>query len=201
MRERAELVARAARRAAAESRQLLRELRRDADGLPPAPATATPLTVELRSRVQEFVARTGTAARFVTEPADGRPDSGAESDATESGGAESDAGDAVPRALARAVGSVVDEALENVHRHAGARGGAVVTLGGPAAARWVTVTDDGRGLPPGCTPATLRDGGHFGVVGMAERAAAAGAGFRIGPARPHGTEVRLDLPAVGEAAG
>jgi hypothetical protein len=59
------------------------------------------------------------------------------------------------------------------------------------------VQDDGRGLPPGTTLDELRRSGHFGLVGMVERAAGIGARIRIGKGRAtSGTEVRLDFPVA-----
>lgn len=57
--------------------------------------------------------------------------------------------------------------------------------------------DDGTGLPPGTTLDDLRRAGHFGLVGMVERAASIGARIRIGRGRhARGTEVRLELPLM-----
>ncbi len=64
----------------------------------------------------------------------------------------------------------------------------------------VSVHDDGRGLPPGTTLTRLRQAGHFGLVGMVERAASLGASIRIGRGgQVTGTEVRVDLPLAGGA--
>ncbi len=176
VRERAELVARSARRAAAESRELLRELRRESDEFgDPAGGTQLPLGDELGARVEEFVRRTGMPARFTVAPGAPLP--------------------LVPRAVARQLTSVVVEALENVHRHAGATR-AEVTAGVADGVLRVGVTDDGRGMPPDATLETLREGGHFGVVGIFERAAGIGARVRLGTgaARGTGTEVSLEVP-------
>ena len=59
----------------------------------------------------------------------------------------------------------------------------------------ISVYDDGTGLPPGTDLEQLRRAGHFGLVGMVERAASVGARIRIGRgAHTQGTEVRLELP-------
>jgi signal transduction histidine kinase len=64
----------------------------------------------------------------------------------------------------------------------------------------ISVRDDGRGLPPGTTLDDLRRTGHFGLVGMVERAAGVGARIRIGRGSvARGTEVRLELPVEGVA--
>ena len=83
---------------------------------------------------------------------------------------------------------VAQESLTNVVRHAAAsavelalerRDGAVV----------LRVRDDGRGLDP----KSASPGG--GVRGMSERAMLVGARLVIEPVAPHGTEVRLEVPA------
>ncbi len=66
----------------------------------------------------------------------------------------------------------------------------------------VTVYDDGCGLPAGTTLETLRRAGHFGLVGMVERAASIGARIRIGRGKAEkGTEVRVELPLAALAGG
>lgn len=93
---------------------------------------------------------------------------------------------------------VLDEALENVHRHAGAARVAVDLVGDPGSVT-LTVMDDGTGL--GRRPG-VRDG-HYGIVGMTERAAAVGGSLWVedvgGPGDDTtGTRVRLVLPRVPE---
>ncbi|TQJ55403.1 sensor histidine kinase [Streptomyces sp. SLBN-115] len=169
VRQHAELVARAARRAAAESRELLTDLRRESD-----PAQDVDLLPELASHADVFGDRTGLPVSYhasgdrATLP--------------------------VPPAVARQLLTITSEAMENAHRHAApthvevraAVNGELLTL---------SVRDDGRGLPPGVTLEQLRRTGHFGLVGMTERAASVGARIRIGHGHDsRGTEVRLELP-------
>ncbi|MEU5766229.1 histidine kinase [Streptomyces asoensis] len=169
VRQHAELVARAARRAAAESRELLTDLRRE-----PGPAQDIDLVPELAAHAGLFEDRTGLPVSYhacldrETLP--------------------------VPPAVARQLLTITSEAMENAHRHAGPThvevrasvdGGLLV----------LSVRDDGRGLPPGATLEQLRREGHFGLVGMAERAASVGARLHIGQGHhARGTEVRLELP-------
>lgn len=178
--ERAETVARAARRAAAETRELLADLRRE----PSAPgecAGALDLSDELRQRTVEFAGRHPVPAtyRHLRGPLP-LP--------------------AVPRAVARHALTIVAEAMENAARHGGASRVDVSTGVAEGVLR-ISVYDDGLGLPPGTTLEELHRTGHFGVVGMVERAAAIGARIRIGRGEAaRGTEVRLELPLTdGEA--
>ncbi|MFD3700633.1 sensor histidine kinase [Streptomyces sp. NPDC058646] len=167
VRRQAELIAGAARRAAAESRTLLTDLRRDLDLDTPGIALTAPLRALCTEGV-EF-----RAAGILPT---------------------------VPSAVARQLVAVVSEAVDNARRHADARRVVVeAAVDGPRLT--VTVEDDGRGLPGAGTdlPALHREG-HFGLLGMTERAAAIGATLHIGP-RPGssgpgsgpGTRVRLVL--------
>lgn len=85
---------------------------------------------------------------------------------------------------------IVQEALTNVAKHAHATR-VRVTLALPQGELLLTVTDNGQGL----TPVRSDNGKHgFGVLGMAERAAALGGELSVLPARRRGTEVRLRIP-------
>ncbi|MFJ4963494.1 histidine kinase [Streptomyces sp. NPDC088729] len=166
----ADLVARAARRAAAESRELLTDLRRESglDG-------GVDLLAELAAQTKDFTDRYQVPATFrrIAEDTSVPP---------------------VPQAVARQLLTVASEALENAHRHA--RPTYLVVLAGVRGdVLRVSVYDDGRGLPAGTTLDSLRKAGHFGLVGMVERAASIGARIRIGRGKAaRGTEVRVELP-------
>ncbi|WP_405667368.1 sensor histidine kinase [Streptomyces sp. NBC_00055] len=172
----AELVARSARRAAAESRELLSDLRRDSglDG-------GVDVVSELRSRADDFTRRHGLTATF--RMLNGAPVP------------------LVPQVVARQLLTVASEAMENAHRHAQPTY-LIVLAGVKGDVLRVSVYDDGRGLPQGTTLDDLKRAGHFGLVGMVERAASIGARIRIGKGKAaKGTEVRLELPVVALTAG
>ncbi|GAB2443563.1 hypothetical protein GCM10027162_43570 [Streptomyces incanus] len=188
VRQQAELVARSARRAAAESRELLADLR----GEPPRGAAAgtgaskgagvgqsVDLLAELAVCTSDFSARTGLPTAF------GRTGDNADRPHRPA---------AVPLPVARQVLTIVGEAMENAHRHA-CPTRVAVGAGVHGDLLRVIVHDDGRGLPPGTNLEQLSRDGHFGLVGMVERAAAIGARIRVGRGtHPRGTEVRLELP-------
>jgi signal transduction histidine kinase len=94
----------------------------------------------------------------------------------------------VPAGVAVSVYRIVQEALTNCNRHAGP--GATVDVGVDcgAAAVEIVVTDDGRGA------SAADDGGGYGLVGMHERAAAAGGSFSAGPRRGGGWRVSATIP-------
>ncbi|MHC3468070.1 sensor histidine kinase [Streptomyces sp. 7R007] len=169
IRRQADLVARSARRAATEARELLTDLRREHD-----PDHGTDVLSELTDRTGDFSARTGVPA--TCSPTGDRLTT------------------PIPPAVGRQLLSIAAEAMENAHRHASATR-VEVTAGVHEGLLRISVYDDGRGLPPDTTLEQLRKEGHFGLLGMVERAASVGARIRIGRgAHPRGTEVRLELP-------
>ncbi|GGK15196.1 hypothetical protein GCM10011583_53970 [Streptomyces camponoticapitis] len=164
----AELVARSARRAAAESRELLSDLRRESglDG-------GVDVAAELRSRTEDFGRRHGLQASFRQLGETGMPP--------------------IPHAVARHALTIATEAMENAQRHAHPTY-VDVSAGVVRDVLRISVYDDGQGLPEGTSLEDLRRAGHFGLVGMVERAASIGARIRIGRGRAaKGTEVRLEL--------
>jgi len=84
------------------------------------------------------------------------------------------------------------EAVINATRHADARH-VTLRLAYRPGHLSVTVADDGRGMDS-VTAARGREG-HFGLVGMRERASRIGAQFRIESQPGHGTSVALSIPA------
>ncbi|HEY4689101.1 MAG TPA: ATP-binding protein [Anaerolineae bacterium] len=87
---------------------------------------------------------------------------------------------------------IVQEALNNVVRHAHAKQVQVKVI--YAGALVVSVTDDGVGFDLPDRADALTDLGHFGLVGMRERAELIGAHLTIQSARGNGTTIELRLP-------
>ncbi|MFE9094008.1 sensor histidine kinase [Streptomyces sp. NPDC007264] len=170
LKRRATLVAGAARRAAAQSRDLLSDLRRHTDFT----TADVEMTAELRSRLREFAGRSGAEAEL------GGPGPGAPL--------------FLPHTTARHILEIVSEALENTHRHAratrvrleiGTTGDGVLEL---------RIDDDGVGLPPAADPEALARTGHFGLLGMVERAASLGGTLRLGRSPLGGAGIQLRIP-------
>ncbi len=92
---------------------------------------------------------------------------------------------------AEELAAIVREAAANAVRHAAATRLMVQLRYGRRYMR-VIVRDDGRGIP-----AELRQGsaGHFGLIGMRERAERLGGQLSIIADRPHGTRIAVRLPA------
>jgi signal transduction histidine kinase len=94
----------------------------------------------------------------------------------------------VPAGVAVSVYRIVQEALTNAHRHAGP--GATVRVEVTCGTSDVTivVSDDGRGA------SSAEGRGGYGLIGMRERATAAGGSFRAGPRRGGGWSVTATIP-------
>jgi len=89
---------------------------------------------------------------------------------------------------------IVKEALRNVERHADADG-VQVDLAREGGMVQLTVTDDGRGPPGLGHPRDVEPEGHYGLVGMAERAERSGGTLELDRAPGGGTVVRARVPA------
>ncbi|MFB2560796.1 ATP-binding protein [Sphingobium sp. sgz301303] len=97
-----------------------------------------------------------------------------------------------PLALAE-IKAIVGEALFNIGRHAGAAEVELVASYGRRSLR-LRVHDDGRGIPKAILDSGRREG-HFGLVGMRERAQVIGGSVLVRSQAGEGTEVVLDVPA------
>jgi signal transduction histidine kinase len=105
----------------------------------------------------------------------------------------------VPTGVDLAAFRVVQEALTNVVRHAGAARATVRLVYGPAELV-VEVDDDGRGPGPAAAAGgsggsrTAGEGGGRGIAGMRERVQALGGTFTAGPRPGRGFRVRARFP-------
>jgi signal transduction histidine kinase len=98
---------------------------------------------------------------------------------------------ALPAGAEAAVYRIVQEALTNTFKHAGAGTWALVTVRWRDAALEVEVRDGGGDAP---APAALPSGGH-GIVGMRERVALYGGAVEARPLEDGGFLVRAVIPA------
>lgn len=87
---------------------------------------------------------------------------------------------------------IVQEALSNVARHAGASRAAVNVSFTPEAFL-LEVVDDGRGFEVPRSPAEFAPGGHYGLLGLFERAELIDADLRIESRIGQGTRVSVKL--------
>lgn len=88
---------------------------------------------------------------------------------------------------------IVQEAITNAWKHAGASAIAVAFEFDPQTVR-VTVRDDGRGFDPAARPADGRM--HFGLLGMRERVAKIQGRIEVQSAPGAGTVIAIDMPAA-----
>lgn len=85
--------------------------------------------------------------------------------------------------------AVITEAMTNAVKH-GDAANVTVSIAAPAGAVEITVRDDGRGFDAGVPV----EGGHYGLLGMRERAESIGASIHIDANVGTGTTVTLRLP-------
>jgi signal transduction histidine kinase len=95
---------------------------------------------------------------------------------------------------------IAQEALSNVARHAEA-GQASVRLDFTPDAAQLLIEDDGRGFQLPESPAAMAARGHFGLLGMYERAELIGGRLEIESAPGAGSRLRLALPSPGKTSG
>jgi len=105
---------------------------------------------------------------------------------------------ALDAAVERAIIRIVGEALRNVAQHAGATTAKVALLYDQDGVV-VTVEDDGKGFDVEETFRGAEDRGHFGVVGMRERAEAAGGQLVVRSEPGKGSIVRSSIPYTSES--
>jgi two-component system sensor histidine kinase UhpB len=101
----------------------------------------------------------------------------------------------LPADLEIACFRVVQEAVTNVLRHAGA-GRIDVNVARSAARLSLSIRDDGRGFDP-ITLDAAATRGHLGVLGMRERILARDGQFRLVSTPGQGTTVEVELPVPG----
>jgi signal transduction histidine kinase len=88
---------------------------------------------------------------------------------------------------------IAQEALTNVQRHARASHAELALVFDPGLAQ-LELNDDGIGFTPPSSPGAFAAQGHFGLLGMRERADLIGARLEILSSPGHGTTVRVGLP-------
>ena len=98
----------------------------------------------------------------------------------------------LPAAIELTLYRILQEALKNVEKHARARH-VTVRLTKPDGTVQLTINDDGIGFDPD-HPARQRKKNGLGLLGMRERATAAGGTLKIKSARHTGTEIEIRLP-------
>jgi signal transduction histidine kinase len=94
---------------------------------------------------------------------------------------------------------IAQEAITNAVKHSGCRS-VEVALEGDAHQLVLAVRDDGSGIPA-ASAADMAVPGHYGLIGMRERAAQIGANLTIDGHSARGTRVELRLPLTNNSSG
>ena len=151
-----------------QTRRMLVEAREAVVAMRTSTDALTPLTARLEGEADRIFRGAGTEVRVA---ASGTPRP-------------------LPPGVDAQVMRVAAEAMTNARAHADCRTVEVTCAYAPREFT-LRVRDDGRGFDP----AVAGVNGHYGLVGMRERAAAIGAGLTVTSAPGHGTEVALAVPA------
>ena len=91
---------------------------------------------------------------------------------------------------------IAQEAVANSVKHSGART-IEIALSCSSRDLRLSVRDDGRGMPRGGNPGA--QAGHYGLIGMQERASQIGAEFELVSAPGRGTRISVQVPVTREA--
>jgi signal transduction histidine kinase len=94
----------------------------------------------------------------------------------------------------REIVAILREALRNVEMHAHSTRVRVSLRRGERLL--LTVTDNGHGFPFPADPRELQDAGHYGLIGMTERARKLGGTLVIRSRPGHGTRIAVQVPAA-----
>lgn len=151
---------------------LVKGVRRIATELRPPILDQLGLAPALEWMAQDFSRRTGIGCETTIHPTD----------------------QAITDALATALFRIVQEALTNVSRHAGAAR-VEITLGVKTECVTLEICDDGIGI----TEAAASGPGSIGILGMRERAAALGGVLEVAPRSAGGTRVSAWFPHAAQA--
>src|SRR6185437_3844601 len=93
---------------------------------------------------------------------------------------------------------VIQESLQNVHRHSRASR-TWVSISASNVGLEVGIRDNGEGFRPAAAVSTSMSG--FGLIGMRERAEVIGARLEVESEPGEGTEIRLVIPVNARALG
>ena len=155
------------RQAMARARTTLADSRRVIDDLRAGQSGSAGLAEEVRKEAGRFTAATGIPCLV-----------------------ELDALDDVPGDVVEHARRVVAEALANITHHAQAQR-VMVTIRGEDDRLLITVGDDGVGFEPAIQEI---ESGHYGLIGMRERARLVGGSLNIVSAPGQGTTLSVQLP-------
>lgn len=106
----------------------------------------------------------------------------------------------LPSRVELALYRMAQEALSNIVRHARASRASLTLEFGPQGVE-LEIRDNGQGFEPPKSPAEYAPAGHFGLLGLYERAELIGAHLEIRSIIGAGTQIRITLPVIAEGQG
>lgn len=154
-------------------RTVVAELRQLCSDLRPPTIDAHGLTAAIRSLAEEWAERNNVQLELSIDPRLGR----------------------LPEALELSIFRIVQEGLNNIHKHALARHASLRVERTPTASILVRLTDDGQGLPKPIDLAELSASKHFGLLGISERVALSGGTMQVQSLAEGGTILQVEIPS------
>lgn len=153
-------------------RQLVSDLRQMCQDLRPPTIDNHGLYSAIRSLAQEWSERNDVSLRLEVDPELGR----------------------LPEAIELSIFRIVQEGLNNIHKHASARQVVLSLHRTPMDSLLVRLTDDGTGLSAKPDLASLSAGKHFGLLGISERAALLGGSMQVELPPEGGLVLQVEIP-------
>jgi two-component system NarL family sensor kinase len=160
--------------------QALEELKRIAHNLRPKLFDELGFDASVRSLLNLFQERTHITCEYIPENAHSSPGQSA-----------------LPQEIALGLFRIIQEALNNVEKHAGATSIVVQSINGPSGYQ-LTIVDNGKGIDTGSltppSPAKNSNYQGMGLISMKERANLLGGTCVISRNTPTGTKIVVDIP-------
>ncbi len=154
------------RRVVGDLRQLCQDLR-------PPTIDSHGLPSAIRSLAQEWAERNNVQLKLNIDPALGR----------------------LPEAIELSVFRIVQEGLNNIHKHAAAKKVQLILQLTPTENILIRVADDGHGLAVPTDLASLSANKHFGLLGISERAALLGGSMQVQSPPEGGLVLQVEIPS------
>jgi signal transduction histidine kinase len=99
-----------------------------------------------------------------------------------------------PEAIELSIFRIVQEGLNNVHKHSGASESKVDLRRTLPRTLMLSVSDNGRGIDSDFDLTTLPEGGHYGLVGISERVALLGGRLKMQNNTDGGLLLQVEIP-------
>jgi len=154
-------------------RLIVTDLRRLCSDLRPPTIDSHGLTAAIRSHAQEWADKHRVALELEVDSQLGR----------------------LPEAVELSIFRIVQEALNNVRKHAAARRVRLSLQRTASTQLLLRLEDDGQGIAEPVDLAALSASKHFGLLGISERVALLGGSMRVDSARQGGVALNIEIPS------